>query len=46
MDKVEMTSRVQKGLPVYGESTIEPYFQGVAARNSTNAALFFSTFPM
>ena len=44
-DKEEMTGRVQRGLPVYGESDLTPYMQGVAARNSTFAAVNFSTFP-
>jgi len=44
-DKEEMTARVAKGLPVYGESQLTPYMQGVAARNSTWAALNFAVLP-
>ena len=44
-DKEEMTARVAQGLPVYGDSQLTPYMQGVASRNSTWAALNFAVLP-
>lgn len=45
MDMREMTDRVKRGEPLYGESTMSPYLQGVAARQSRYSALFMSTMP-
>ncbi len=45
MDKKEMTGRVAKGLPVYGESDLTPFMQGVAARNSTWGVLNLAVMP-
>ena len=44
-DKKEMSERVAKGLPVYGESDLTPYMQGLAARNSTYSAVFLGVMP-
>ncbi|ORX38247.1 C-terminal of NADH-ubiquinone oxidoreductase 21 kDa subunit-domain-containing protein [Kockovaella imperatae] len=40
-DFAELSNRAQKGLPIYGSSSLSPYMQAVAARNST-----FSQFMM
>lgn len=45
MDMKEMVGRVKKGLPLYGESTLTPAMQGVAARQSRYSALFMATIP-
>lgn len=45
MDMREMVGRVKAGLPLYGETKLSPYLQGVAARQSRYSALFFSTIP-
>ena len=34
MDMREMVGKVKKGEPLYGVSSLSPYMQGVAARNS------------
>ena len=34
MDMREMVDKVKKGEPLYGKSSLTPYMQGVAARNS------------
>jgi hypothetical protein len=34
MDMREMVDKVKKGEPLYGVSSLSPYMQGVAARNS------------
>jgi C-terminal of NADH-ubiquinone oxidoreductase 21 kDa subunit len=39
MDMREMTDRVKRGEPLYGQSDLSPYMQGVAARNSRYSAL-------
>jgi hypothetical protein len=39
MDMREMVDKVKKGEPLYGHSTLTPYMQGVAARNSRYSAL-------
>lgn len=45
MDMREMVDKVKAGKPLYGESTMSPYLQGVAARQSRYSALFLSTVP-
>lgn len=45
MDMREMVGKVKAGKPLYGESGLSPYLQGVAARQSRYSALFFSTVP-
>lgn len=45
MDMREMVDKVKKGLPLYGESTLSPYMQGVAARNSRYSSLFIHVIP-
>ncbi|KAF1812740.1 hypothetical protein P152DRAFT_457934 [Eremomyces bilateralis CBS 781.70] len=46
MDMREMTDRVKKGLPLYGESRLSEYMQGVAARNSRNSQVLLHVLPM
>ncbi|KAK5075426.1 hypothetical protein LTS08_001507 [Lithohypha guttulata] len=46
MDMREMVDKVKKGEPLYGESQLSPYMQGVAARNSRFSALMFHIVPM
>lgn len=38
-DLVELSKRAQKGLPLYGESQLDPFYQQTAANNSRYAAL-------
>jgi hypothetical protein len=38
MDMREMVDKVKKGEPLYGVSSLSPYMQGVAARNSRYSA--------
>ena len=45
MDMREMVDKVKKGEPLYGHSTLSPYMQGVAARNSRYAGLFIHVVP-
>lgn len=45
MDMKEMVEKVKKGEPLYGESTMTPYMQGVAARNSRYSQLFLHAIP-
>ncbi|TLD37198.1 NADH:ubiquinone reductase (H(+)-translocating) [Venturia nashicola] len=45
MDMREMVAKVKKGLPLYGESTMTEYMQGVAARNSRYSGLFMFAMP-
>ena len=45
MDMREMVAKVKAGEPLYGESKLSPYLQGVAARQSRYSALFFSAVP-
>ncbi|RUS14920.1 NADH-ubiquinone oxidoreductase complex I, 21 kDa subunit-domain-containing protein [Endogone sp. FLAS-F59071] len=44
-DYAEMTQRIKEGKPLYGESQMSPYLQGVAARNSRYGQLKFSAIP-
>lgn len=45
MDMREMVDRVKAGKPLYGESQLTPYMQGVAARQSRYSAMFMSVIP-
>lgn len=45
MDMREMVDKVKKGEPLYGQSTLSEYMQGVAARNSRYAATFIHVLP-
>jgi len=45
MDMKEMVQKVKKGEPLYGESTLSPYMQGVAARNSRYSQIFLHAMP-
>lgn len=45
MDMREMVDKVKKGEPLYGHSTLTPYMQGVAARNSRYSALMAQVIP-
>ena len=44
-DMREMVDKVKKGEPLYGQSTLSEYMQGVAARNSRYAATFIHVLP-
>lgn len=41
----EMVDKVKKGEPLYGHSTLSPYLQGVAARNSRYSGFFIHVLP-
>ncbi|KAK6341714.1 hypothetical protein TWF696_008781 [Orbilia brochopaga] len=45
MDMREMIDKVKRKEPLYGETTLTPYMQGVAARNSRYSQLMFYVFP-
>lgn len=45
MDMREMVTKVKKGEPLYGTSTVSDYIQGVAARNSRYSELFIHVLP-
>lgn len=45
MDMREMTDRVKKGLPLYGESTLTEYMQGAASRQSRYSGVFLHVMP-
>ena len=45
MDMREMVEKVKKKEPLYGTSTLTPYMQGVAARNSRYSGLFIHVLP-
>jgi hypothetical protein len=45
MDMREMTDRVKKGLPLYGESTLTEYMQGAASRQSRYSGVFLHMMP-
>lgn len=45
MDMREMVTKVKAGEPLYGESTLSPHMQGVAARQSRYSTLMISTIP-
>ncbi|KAH0541490.1 hypothetical protein FGG08_004031 [Glutinoglossum americanum] len=45
MDMREMVDRIKRGGSPYGTSTLTPYMQGVAARNSRYSGLFLHVLP-
>lgn len=45
MDMKEMVAKVKKGEPLYGVSTLSPYMQGVASRNSRYSGVFMHILP-
>ncbi|KAL0633555.1 hypothetical protein Q9L58_007515 [Maublancomyces gigas] len=45
MDMKEMVHKVKRKEPLYGESVLTPYMQGVAARNSRYSQIFFHVMP-
>jgi hypothetical protein len=45
MDMREMVDKVKKGEPLYGTSTLTPYMQGVASRNSRYSGVFLHVIP-
>ncbi|KZF22701.1 hypothetical protein L228DRAFT_134217 [Xylona heveae TC161] len=45
MDMREMVDKVKKGEPLYGTSTLSPYMQGAASRNSRYSGLFLHVLP-
>lgn len=45
MDMREMVDKVKKGEPLYGQSSLTPYMQGVAARNSRYSGVFLHLLP-
>ena len=40
-----MVDKVKKGEPLYGTSTLTPYMQGVASRNSRYSGVFIYVIP-
>ncbi|KAI9786755.1 MAG: hypothetical protein M1816_007826 [Peltula sp. TS41687] len=44
-DMREMVDKVKKGEPLYGKSTLTPYMQGVAARNSRYSGIWLHVIP-
>lgn len=45
MDMREMVGKVKRGESLYGESTLTPHMQGVAARQSRYSGLFSDVIP-
>jgi hypothetical protein len=45
MDMREMVSKAKRGEELYGKSSLTPYMQGVAARNSRYSGLFIHLIP-
>ncbi|KAI9736290.1 MAG: hypothetical protein M1834_001176 [Cirrosporium novae-zelandiae] len=45
MDMREMVDKVKRGEPLYGKSSLTPYMQGVASRNSRYSGLFLHVLP-
>ena len=45
MDMKEMVTKIKKGDPLYGHSTLTPYMQGVASRNSRYTGIFLHVIP-
>ncbi|KAI9820338.1 MAG: hypothetical protein M1827_005960 [Pycnora praestabilis] len=45
MDMKEMVNKVKKSEPLYGESSMSPYLQGVASRNSRYAGVWLHVLP-
>ena len=44
-DMREMVDRVKRGEPIYGVSSLSPYMQGVAARNSRYTGIWTYVIP-
>lgn len=44
-DVEDLSALAKQGKPLYGESDIDPYMQGVAYRNSVFSQLKFSSLP-
>lgn len=44
-DVKELSQRVKDGKPIYGETSLSPYLQGVAHRNSAFSQLKLATLP-
>jgi len=44
-DKVELSSRAAAGKPIYGETELDDFTQGVAAGNSRFSQLKFAMLP-
>lgn len=45
MDMREMVDKVKRNEPLYGTSTLTPYMQGVASRNSRYSGVFLHVIP-
>jgi hypothetical protein len=45
IDMREMVDKVKNKQPLYGESSLTPYMQGVAARNSRYSQIFLHAIP-
>lgn len=45
MDMREMVDKVKKNEPLYGKSSLTPYMQGVAARNSRYSGIWLHVIP-
>lgn len=45
MDMREMVDKVKRNEPLYGKSTLTPYMQGVASRNSRYAGVWLHVLP-
>ena len=45
MDMREMVDRVKRKEPLYGKSSLTPYMQGVASRNSRYSGVFLHALP-
>ena len=45
MDMREMVDKVKKGEPLYGKSSLSPYMQGVASRNSRYTGVWLHVIP-
>ena len=45
MDMHEMVEKAKRGEPLYGESQLSDYMQGVAARNSRYSGVFLHMLP-
>ncbi len=45
MDMREMVDKVKRNEPLYGKSSLTPYMQGVASRNSRYSGVFLHVVP-
>ena len=45
MDMREMVGKVKEGKPLYGETSLSPYMQGVATRNSRYMGIWAGVIP-